>query len=127
MLTGGSDSIPGDGFISLGDDDTDLLDEDVCFRRVYGVPFIGFFNQVKELAVKSMDFTLVLKILGRRVVVDAPAPEFYPIKGYFSVLPDDALSSLSSLPIDEEIKEASIFMVLLKALGIESLHTHFYQ
>ncbi|KAL4271513.1 hypothetical protein GQ457_13G016790 [Hibiscus cannabinus] len=67
MLTGGSANVPDDDLISLDDDDIDLLDDDVRTREMDGVPFIDFSDRVKDLAVKSMDFTLVLKVLGRCV------------------------------------------------------------
>ncbi|KAK8553927.1 hypothetical protein V6N12_030906 [Hibiscus sabdariffa] len=45
------------------DDDIELLEEDVAD----GIPTIDFSKQVKLLAIKSMNLTLVLKVLGRRV------------------------------------------------------------
>ncbi|KAL4326023.1 hypothetical protein GQ457_11G031720 [Hibiscus cannabinus] len=67
MLTGNSDSVVDDDLISLGDDDFDLHDDDIQTGESEGIPFINFSDRVKDLAIKSMDFTLVLKILGRRV------------------------------------------------------------
>ncbi|KAK8514781.1 hypothetical protein V6N12_057677 [Hibiscus sabdariffa] len=67
MLTGNSDSVVDDDLISLGDDDFDLHDDDIQIGESEGIPFINFSDRVKDLAIKSMDFTLVLKILGRRV------------------------------------------------------------
>ncbi|KAK8497449.1 hypothetical protein V6N12_016973 [Hibiscus sabdariffa] len=67
MLIGTADGVEDDDLISLGDDDIDLLDDDIQTYESDGIPFINFSDRVKDLAVKSMDFTLILKILGRRV------------------------------------------------------------
>ncbi|KAK8565149.1 hypothetical protein V6N12_058723 [Hibiscus sabdariffa] len=49
------------------DDDVDLLDDDVRVGITDGVPFIDFSPRIQDLAVKSLEFTLVLKILEHRV------------------------------------------------------------
>ncbi|KAK8555155.1 hypothetical protein V6N12_009310 [Hibiscus sabdariffa] len=67
MLTGGSDPVIEDDLISFGDDDIDLLDDDVRTGETDEIPFIIFSDWVKELAIQSMEFTLVLKVLGRGV------------------------------------------------------------
>ncbi|KAK9006862.1 hypothetical protein V6N11_019193 [Hibiscus sabdariffa] len=67
MLTGNSENIEDDDLISLGDEDIDLLDDDIQTGESDGIPYINFSDCIKDLAIKSMDFTLVLKILGRRV------------------------------------------------------------
>ncbi|KAK9043145.1 hypothetical protein V6N11_071494 [Hibiscus sabdariffa] len=51
----------------LDDDDIDLLEEDVCFGEVDGIPSINFSDRIQQLALKSLDLTLVVKVLGRRV------------------------------------------------------------
>ncbi|KAL4387430.1 hypothetical protein GQ457_09G007220 [Hibiscus cannabinus] len=66
-LTGGSDPTKDDDLLSLDDDDIDLLEEDIETGVADGIPFITFSDRVQELSIKSMDFTLVLKVLGRRV------------------------------------------------------------
>ncbi|KAL4376703.1 hypothetical protein GQ457_02G041420 [Hibiscus cannabinus] len=58
MLTGNSDSVVDDDLISLGDDDFDLHDDDIQIGESEGIPFINFSDRVKDLAIKSMDFTL---------------------------------------------------------------------
>ncbi|KAK8981870.1 hypothetical protein V6N11_049362 [Hibiscus sabdariffa] len=62
-----SDSKPDEDLIPIDDDDIDLLDEDVRVGVTDGVFFIDFSSRVQDLAIKSFEFTLVLKILGRRV------------------------------------------------------------
>ncbi|KAK9008943.1 hypothetical protein V6N11_080419 [Hibiscus sabdariffa] len=66
-VMGGSDSHPGEDLIPIEDDDIELLDEDVRVGVTDGIPFIDFSPRVHDLAVKSFEFMLVLKILGRRV------------------------------------------------------------
>ncbi|KAL4353703.1 hypothetical protein GQ457_06G025370 [Hibiscus cannabinus] len=67
MLTSGSDQAVDVDLVSLDDDDIDLLEDDVQTGEADGIPFIVFSDRVKDLAIKSMDFTLILKVLGRRV------------------------------------------------------------
>ncbi|KAK9040510.1 hypothetical protein V6N11_015661 [Hibiscus sabdariffa] len=47
-------------FVDL-DDDIDLLEDDVSFGSLNGIPTIDFSERVQNLAVKSMDLTLVVK------------------------------------------------------------------
>ncbi|KAL4352071.1 hypothetical protein GQ457_06G018000 [Hibiscus cannabinus] len=67
-LTGGSDHAIDDDLVSLDDDDIDLQEEDVRTGEADGIPFIIFSDCIKDLAIKSMEFTLVLKVLGRQLV-----------------------------------------------------------
>ncbi|KAK9031717.1 hypothetical protein V6N11_056007 [Hibiscus sabdariffa] len=60
-------STASDGSVLFDDDDFDLLDEDVNCGIKDGVPFIDFSMRVQELANKSMEYALVLKLLGRHV------------------------------------------------------------
>ncbi|KAL4282061.1 hypothetical protein GQ457_03G023530 [Hibiscus cannabinus] len=53
-------------FVDL-DDDINLLEDDVSFGSLNGIPTIDFSDRVQNLAVKSMDLTLVVKVLGRRI------------------------------------------------------------
>ncbi|KAK8980914.1 hypothetical protein V6N11_048043 [Hibiscus sabdariffa] len=53
--------------ILFDDDDFDLLNADVNCGIKDGVSFIDFSACVQELANKSMEYALVLKLLGRRV------------------------------------------------------------
>ncbi|KAK8999510.1 hypothetical protein V6N11_070671 [Hibiscus sabdariffa] len=59
-ISNDEDSIPFDD-----DDDLELFDEDIRVGVSEGISFIDFSTRVQELALKSMEFTLVLKILGR--------------------------------------------------------------
>ncbi|KAK9042088.1 hypothetical protein V6N11_017167 [Hibiscus sabdariffa] len=68
-LTGGSDRAIDDDLVSLDDDDIDLLEDDVQTGEADGIPFIIFSDRVKDLAIKSMEFTLVLKVLGQRTTL----------------------------------------------------------
>ncbi|KAK9035110.1 hypothetical protein V6N11_077159 [Hibiscus sabdariffa] len=67
VVMGGSESYPDEDLIPIDDDDIDLLDEDFRVGITDGIPFIEFSSRVCDLAVKSFEFTFVLKILGRRV------------------------------------------------------------
>ncbi|KAL4309737.1 hypothetical protein GQ457_01G012650 [Hibiscus cannabinus] len=53
--------------VDLDDDDIELLEEDITLGTVNGVPTIDFSDRVQHLALKSMDLTLVVKVLGRRI------------------------------------------------------------
>ncbi|KAL4364081.1 hypothetical protein GQ457_04G017110 [Hibiscus cannabinus] len=66
-VMGGSDSHPDEDLIPIEDDDIELLDEDVHVGVTDGILFIDFPPRVHDLAVKSFEFTLILKILGRCV------------------------------------------------------------
>ncbi|KAL4363545.1 hypothetical protein GQ457_04G013420 [Hibiscus cannabinus] len=54
-------------FVDLDDDDIELLEEDITLGTVNRVPTIDFSDRVQHLALKSMDLTLVVKVLGRRI------------------------------------------------------------
>ncbi|KAK8498254.1 hypothetical protein V6N12_000523 [Hibiscus sabdariffa] len=63
----GSSSPPrDDDLLPLKDDDIELLEDDVMVGETEGILSIVFSDRVQSLALKSMDFTLVIKILGRR-------------------------------------------------------------
>ncbi|KAK9011949.1 hypothetical protein V6N11_040020 [Hibiscus sabdariffa] len=64
---GDSDHVVDDDLISLDDDDIDLLEDDIQTGEADGIPFIVFSDRVKDLAINTMEFTLVLKVLGHRV------------------------------------------------------------
>ncbi|KAK9007277.1 hypothetical protein V6N11_051106 [Hibiscus sabdariffa] len=55
------------------------------------------------------------------------APVLYPISGYFPPIDEAVCSSLGSIPLDQEIKDALFSMAPLKAPGLDGLHAHFYQ
>ncbi|KAK9038425.1 hypothetical protein V6N11_023295 [Hibiscus sabdariffa] len=59
-------SAASDDSVLFDDDDLDLLEEDVNCGIKDGVPFIDFSVLVQELANKSMEYVVVLKLLGRR-------------------------------------------------------------
>ncbi|KAK8559071.1 hypothetical protein V6N12_042358 [Hibiscus sabdariffa] len=56
-----------DDVILLDDDEIDLLEDDVRVGVQDGIPFIDFSERVREIATKSLTFTLVLSVLGHRV------------------------------------------------------------
>ncbi|XP_039029072.1 uncharacterized protein LOC120163145 [Hibiscus syriacus] len=53
--------------IDIEDDDFDLLEDDIRIGERDEIPFIDFSDRAQYLAIKSMDFTLVVKVLGCRV------------------------------------------------------------
>ncbi|KAK9000428.1 hypothetical protein V6N11_080928 [Hibiscus sabdariffa] len=65
VVTGGT-SIHDDSIL-FDDDDFDFLDEDINCGIKDGIPFIDFSARVQELMTKSMEYAIVLKVLGRRV------------------------------------------------------------
>ncbi|KAK8579464.1 hypothetical protein V6N12_069789 [Hibiscus sabdariffa] len=69
-VTGFSSPRRDDDLLSLEDDDIELLEDDVMFGEKEGIPSIVFSDRVQSLALKSMDLTLVIKILRPR-----PTPE----------------------------------------------------
>ncbi|KAL4283418.1 hypothetical protein GQ457_16G006850 [Hibiscus cannabinus] len=68
-VMGDHTSVPtdSDDVIPIDDEDIDLLEDDVHIGMQDGIPFIDFSDRVREIATKSLDFTLVLSVLGRRV------------------------------------------------------------
>ncbi|KAK8521075.1 hypothetical protein V6N12_004991 [Hibiscus sabdariffa] len=56
-----------DDAIPLDDEDIDLLEDDVRVGVQDGIPFIDFSERVRDIATKSLEFALVLSVLGRRV------------------------------------------------------------
>ncbi|KAL4368016.1 hypothetical protein GQ457_05G029420 [Hibiscus cannabinus] len=52
---------------TLDDDDIELLADDIALGVSNGIPTIDFSDRVQQLAIKSMDLTLVVKVLGRRI------------------------------------------------------------
>ncbi|KAK8485388.1 hypothetical protein V6N11_013766 [Hibiscus sabdariffa] len=65
VVTGGT-SIPNDSIL-FEDDDFDFLGEDINCGIKDGISFIDFSARVQELMTKSMEYALVLKVLGCRV------------------------------------------------------------
>ncbi|KAK8482636.1 hypothetical protein V6N11_080124 [Hibiscus sabdariffa] len=57
--------------ISLDDDDDDddisLLEEDIRISESYCIPFIDFSEHIPNLVLKSMVFTLVVKVIGKHM------------------------------------------------------------
>ncbi|KAK8484125.1 hypothetical protein V6N11_079657 [Hibiscus sabdariffa] len=66
VVTGAKSSIE-DDLIPLDGDDIELLEDDIQQAFSDGTPTIDFSPRVQDIALKSKEFTLVLKILGRRV------------------------------------------------------------
>ncbi|KAK8487759.1 hypothetical protein V6N11_009791 [Hibiscus sabdariffa] len=54
-------------FIDLDDDDNDLLEDDITLGSLNGVSTIDFSDRAQHLAIKSMDLTLVVNVIGRRI------------------------------------------------------------
>ncbi|KAE8692779.1 hypothetical protein F3Y22_tig00110831pilonHSYRG00755 [Hibiscus syriacus] len=52
---------------SMDYDDIDLFDDNVEVGESNGIPFINFSDRVQNLAINSMDLTILVKILGRRI------------------------------------------------------------
>ncbi|KAK8556578.1 hypothetical protein V6N12_002976 [Hibiscus sabdariffa] len=67
MVIGSSDAQPDEELVSLDDDYIDLLEDDGQVGESEGIPFIDISKRVQSLALKSMKFTLVVKVLGRRI------------------------------------------------------------
>ncbi|KAL4366348.1 hypothetical protein GQ457_05G002760 [Hibiscus cannabinus] len=67
IVTGSGESPQDSVLFDLDDDDIDLLEEDIAIGSMNGVPTIDFSERVRNLAIKSMDLTLVVKVLGRRI------------------------------------------------------------
>ncbi|KAL4384083.1 hypothetical protein GQ457_15G013120 [Hibiscus cannabinus] len=66
-VTGVMDPAVAEDLYPIEDDDIELLEEDVQMGEVDGLPSINFSERVQALALQSMDLTLVVKVLGRRV------------------------------------------------------------
>ncbi|KAL4346332.1 hypothetical protein GQ457_17G005970 [Hibiscus cannabinus] len=66
-VTGSHDMDAEEDLLPLVDDDIDLLEDDVQFGEIDGIPSVQFSDRVQGLAFKSLDLTLVVKVLGRRV------------------------------------------------------------
>ncbi|KAL4282935.1 hypothetical protein GQ457_16G012150 [Hibiscus cannabinus] len=79
MVTGSSDVHFAEELLPLDDDDIDLLEDDVSIVESEGIHFIVFSDRVQSLALKSMDYTLVVKVLGRRVGYNVLQNRIYSI------------------------------------------------
>ncbi|KAL4283320.1 hypothetical protein GQ457_16G016290 [Hibiscus cannabinus] len=66
-LMGESNDNPSHGDYLVDDGDIEILDREVTFSIVDGMISIQFFERIQTLATKSMDQTIVLKLLGRRI------------------------------------------------------------
>ncbi|KAK8599931.1 hypothetical protein V6N12_049797 [Hibiscus sabdariffa] len=53
--------------VNLDDDEIELLEDDIALGVSDGIPTIDFSDQVQQLAIKSMDLTLFVKVLGCRI------------------------------------------------------------
>ncbi|KAK8522972.1 hypothetical protein V6N12_073684 [Hibiscus sabdariffa] len=62
----GSGIVPG-GEEFDEDDDIDILEGEVIRSTIDGLISIEFFDRIQKLAAKSLDQTLVIKLLGRRI------------------------------------------------------------
>ncbi|KAK8567407.1 hypothetical protein V6N12_005997 [Hibiscus sabdariffa] len=67
VVAGDLNHVDNEDLIPLDDDDIELTEQNVRVGITDGIPFINFSARVQEQASKSMEFTLVLKILGRKV------------------------------------------------------------
>ncbi|KAK8601145.1 hypothetical protein V6N12_050987 [Hibiscus sabdariffa] len=67
MVTGFSEEHFQEEILSFDNDDIDLLEDDISVGESEGIPFIVFSERVQALALKSMDYTLVVKFFCRRV------------------------------------------------------------
>ncbi|KAK9001735.1 hypothetical protein V6N11_024433 [Hibiscus sabdariffa] len=67
IVLGPNDSSHGSKSVGFDDDDIDLLEDDIAVGSENGVPTIDFSERVQTLALQSMDLTLVVKVLGRRI------------------------------------------------------------
>ncbi|KAL4354463.1 hypothetical protein GQ457_06G022390 [Hibiscus cannabinus] len=67
IVVGPNDSSHGSKSVAFDDDDIELLEDDIAFGSENGVPTIDFSKRVQTLALQSMDLTLVVKVLGRRI------------------------------------------------------------
>ncbi|KAL4311775.1 hypothetical protein GQ457_01G012460 [Hibiscus cannabinus] len=67
IVAGSHMTLQDSDFVDLDDDDIELLEDDITLGTVNGVPTIDFSDRVQYLALKSMDLTLVVKVLGRRI------------------------------------------------------------
>ncbi|KAK8499601.1 hypothetical protein V6N11_025514 [Hibiscus sabdariffa] len=65
-LTGGS-RLPIEEEENLDDDEIEILDGDVTTSIVDGIINIDFSDRIRDLAIKSLDQTVVVKLLGRRI------------------------------------------------------------
>ncbi|KAK8996285.1 hypothetical protein V6N11_076525 [Hibiscus sabdariffa] len=61
------------------DEDVEILEGDVTRSRVDGIISIDFFDRVRSLAEKSMDQTLVVKLLGRWIGYTTLRTKIYEI------------------------------------------------
>ncbi|KAK8496564.1 hypothetical protein V6N12_058123 [Hibiscus sabdariffa] len=68
VVSGGNNSPPTDNNLDLDDDDDiELLEDDVLVGDSNGIPSIIFSERVQQLAIKSMNLALVVKVLGHRI------------------------------------------------------------
>ncbi|KAK9035373.1 hypothetical protein V6N11_077415 [Hibiscus sabdariffa] len=67
IIFGPNDPHQGPKSIDLDDDDIELLEDDTTFGSVNGISTIDFSNRVQNLAIKIMDLTLDVKVIGRRI------------------------------------------------------------
>ncbi|KAL4341312.1 hypothetical protein GQ457_08G032330 [Hibiscus cannabinus] len=79
MLTGSTHLHPSENIVNLDGDVIELLDDDVIIGLFDGVPTIDFSDRVQYLAIKSMELTLVVKILGRRISYNTLQNHIYNI------------------------------------------------
>ncbi|KAK8512041.1 hypothetical protein V6N12_018522 [Hibiscus sabdariffa] len=71
IFSGGNDSSSVENNLDFDDDDIELLEDDIAFGDSNGIPSIDFSERVQQLALKSMDLALVVKVLGRRISYNA--------------------------------------------------------
>ncbi|KAL4354245.1 hypothetical protein GQ457_06G016820 [Hibiscus cannabinus] len=67
-VTGSHDMDAKEDLIPLDDDDIDLLEDDVQFGEIDGIPSVQFSDRVQGLALKSLDLTLVVKSYPSRII-----------------------------------------------------------
>ncbi|KAL4297847.1 hypothetical protein GQ457_12G017420 [Hibiscus cannabinus] len=67
MVKGSTVPAPEDHDAAFDRDDIELLEEDISHRVSDGIPTVDFSDRFQRFAIKSMDLTLVVKVLGRWV------------------------------------------------------------
>ncbi|KAL4324785.1 hypothetical protein GQ457_11G022350 [Hibiscus cannabinus] len=76
IVIGPNDPHRGFKNVDLDDHEIELLEDDMAFGLVKSIPTIDFFERLKNLAIKSMDLTLVVKLCAYDCVLMSIGLEF---------------------------------------------------
>ncbi|KAK8614070.1 hypothetical protein V6N13_122445 [Hibiscus sabdariffa] len=117
IVIGPNDPHRGFKNVDLDDHEIELLEDDMTFGLVNSIPTIDFFERLKNLVIKSMDLTLVVKLPLKKFALRLTLGIILPLTLFLTV--KDTLWHTSSESNVVLIKSEMSSYLSLNALHLE--------